>query len=105
MSEQDTAEVNRFLDDLDTESDAAAEEQHRRRVRAAVPKWEYMTLRAEAVGTAKACVLSVNGEEFDTKERPSFYEALARAGEDGWELVALEPGRVVMIFKRPLGEG
>ena len=65
-------------------------------------QWSYMTWRAEHLGGENARVRAVNGEEFDGKERPSFYEALARAGEDGWELVNVDANDGVLIFKRPV---
>ena len=66
-----------------------------------VQQWEYMTWRiSSGLGNADARVRIVNGEEFDSKERPSLYEALSRAGDDGWELVAVDSGQN-MVFKRP----
>ena len=67
--------------------------------------WEYMTWRlTNNPGTADARVRHVDGEEFDSKERPSLYEALREAGDAGWELVAT-PDNVSMIFKRRKPEG
>ena len=62
-------------------------------------QWAYMTWRVGDVGKASADVQIVNGEELDRKERPPFYEALTRAGTDGWELVGLSGD--TLIFKRP----
>ena len=68
-------------------------------------RWEYMTWRlSNSLGEADARVQIVDGERFDSKERPSLYEALIRAGEDGWELVAATDSQG-MIFKRPKAEG
>ena len=64
-------------------------------------QWEYMTWRiSSGLGNADARVQSWDGEEFSSKERPSLYEALSRAGDDGWELVAVADGQG-MVFKRP----
>jgi hypothetical protein len=65
-------------------------------------KWQYMTWRVGDFGGASAHVRIVDGEELERKERPPFYEALARAGEDGWELVGMDSD--TLIFKRPLSE-
>ena len=66
-------------------------------------QWEYMTWRiTSGLGDADARVRFVDGEEFSSKERPALYEALARAGDDGWELVAVTDGQS-MVFKRPKG--
>jgi hypothetical protein len=54
------------------------------------------------IGASDTQVRASNGEEFDSKERPSFFEALTRAGDDGWELVAFDGQG--MIFKRPFAE-
>jgi hypothetical protein len=60
-----------------------------------------MTWRiSSALGNADARVQSSDGEEFGSKERPSLYEALGRAGDDGWELVAVTDSQG-MVFKRP----
>jgi hypothetical protein len=67
-----------------------------------VPIWEYMTWRVSDLGEASAHVRIVNGEELDRKERPPFYEALARAGDDGWDLVGIASD--TLIFKRPKSE-
>ncbi len=64
-------------------------------------RWEYMTWRiSSGLGNADARVRASDGEEFDSKERPSLYEALSRAGDDGWELVAVTDDQG-MVFKRP----
>jgi hypothetical protein len=64
-----------------------------------------MTWRiTNGLGEPDARVRFVNGEELDSKERPSLYEALVHAGEDGWELVAATDSQG-MIFKRPKAEG
>ena len=66
-----------------------------------MPRWEYMTWRITGgLGAADARVRIVDGDEFDSKERPALYEALSRAGEDGWELVAVTDSQG-MVFKRP----
>jgi hypothetical protein len=64
-----------------------------------VPQWGSMTWRITGgLGATDARVRSVDGEEFDSKERPSLYEALTRAGDDGWELVAVTDSQG-MVFK------
>ena len=63
-------------------------------------KWQYMTWRVSDLGQREATVRTVNGEDFDSKERPPLYEALVRAGEDGWDLVGMDGA--ALIFKRPL---
>ena len=66
-----------------------------------VQQWDYMVWRiSNGLGAPDARVRIVDGEEFDSKERPSLYEALIRAGDDGWELVAATDGQG-MVFKRP----
>ena len=66
-----------------------------------MPSWEYMVWRiSSGLGNADARVRIVDGDEFDSKERPALYEALSRAGEDGWELVAVTDSQG-MVFKRP----
>jgi hypothetical protein len=45
--------------------------------------------------------VSVEGEEFAAEEWPPLYATLARAGEDGWELIAFDSSERAMIFKRP----
>src|SRR3954447_14592106 len=112
MSEQESqgqrhdAGVNRYLDGLDDRLDQLAEAIDKRRSRAARPsRWEYMTWRiSSGLGNADALVQSSDGEEFGSKERPSLYEALSRAGDDGWELVAVTDSQG-MIFKRPKAGG
>jgi hypothetical protein len=56
------------------------------------------------LGNADARVQSSDGVELGSKERPSFYEALSRAGDDGWELVAVTDSQG-MVFKRAKAEG
>lgn len=68
-------------------------------------KWEYTTWRVRSIWGQHAQVLVVDGVEFAAEERPPLYEALARAGEEGWELVAFDPVEGAMIFKRPKAEG
>ena len=69
-----------------------------------MPSWEYMVWRIRSgLGNADARVQSSDGEEFGSKERPSLYEALSRAGDDGWELVAVTDNQG-MVFKRPKAE-
>ena len=105
MREQDDASVDRFLDGLDDRRDELAEEQRSRRSRRDVPTWDYMTWRiTHGLGATAARVRVVDGEEVAVEERPSLYEALVRAGEDGWELVAATDSQG-MIFKRPRAEG
>lgn len=70
-----------------------------------VSKWEYTTWRVRSIWGQRAEVLVVDGAEFAAEERPPLYETLARAGEDGWELVAYDSNDGAMIFKRPKAEG
>ncbi len=110
MSEQDAtgradASVDRFLDDLDTRSGEIAGERKRRRDRAAVPGWEYMTWTTTDTKTGRAVRL-VDGERLD-EYRPES-SALVEAGVQGWELVAVVPvgGKqdFTLYFKRPMAE-
>ena len=67
-------------------------------------RWEYMVWRiSSGLGEKDARVRTVDGKEFDSKERPALYEALRRAGDDGWELVAVTDS-LGMVFKRPRAE-
>jgi hypothetical protein len=71
-----------------------------------VPKWEYLTWGTDdAFGYTGSHVNHVNGE--DATDERSIYEALAKAGEDGWELVSAiqTKYRVVLMLKRPVPEG
>src|SRR5689334_9473977 len=52
-----------------------------------VQRWEYMTWKVGDLGDAGAHVRIADGEEFARNERQPLYEALDRAGGDGWELV------------------
>lgn len=106
MSEQDSANVGRFLDGLDVEQDERAEEDARRRSRVATPGWEYMTLDTTDTKAGRAVRL-VNGERLDAY-RPE-HSALVEAGEQGWELLAVVAtgGRqeYTLYFKRLKAEG
>ena len=63
-------------------------------------RWEYMTWRlTNDLGEPDARIRFIDGRQLDSKERPSLYEALPRAGDDGWELVAMAD-RQGMVFKR-----
>jgi len=104
MNEQDTASVDRLLDDIDVHEAGQAAANQRRLSREAVPQWQYMTWRVDGFGDAGGTISIVDGNELKSQERPPLYEALARAGADGWELVAVTD-RSRMIFKRPLVEG
>ena len=64
-------------------------------------RWEYSTWKVRSILGKHAQILAVDGQEIDSEGRPSFYEALARVGEDGWELVAFDNADGAMIFKRP----
>jgi hypothetical protein len=66
-----------------------------------VQRWEYTTWKVRSIWGSHSQILMVDGQEIDSEERPSFYEALARAGEDGWELMAFNSADGAMIFKRP----
>jgi hypothetical protein len=60
-----------------------------------------MTRRlSSGLGNADARVQGSDGEELGSQERPSLYEALSRAGDEGWELVAVTDSQG-MVFKRP----
>ena len=66
-----------------------------------MPTWEYMVWRiTSGLGEKDARVRIVDGDELDSKERPALSEALSRAGDDGWELVAVTDS-LGMVFKRP----
>ena len=70
-----------------------------------VSKWEYTTWRVRSIWGQHAQILVMDGVEFDAEERPPLYAAVARAGEEGWELVAYDSNDGAMIFKRPKAEG
>src|SRR5580765_6389317 len=106
MSEQDAASVNRFLDGLDDRRDEIAGENENRRAKAAqAQRWEYMTWTTTDTKTGRSIRL-VNGERLE-EYRPE-YPALAEAGVQGWELIAVVAGsgkqEHVLYFKRPLAE-
>jgi len=67
-----------------------------------VPTWEYMTWTTTDTKSGRSIRL-VNGERLD-EYRPE-YPALAEAGEQGWELLAVVAGsgkqEHVLYFKRP----
>lgn len=62
-------------------------------------RWEYMTWKVGDLGDAGARVRIADGEEFARNERQPLYEALDRAGGDGWELVGVSGD--TLLFKRP----
>jgi hypothetical protein len=106
MSEQDAANVGRFLDGLDVEQaerEERAEDDARRRPREATA-WEYMTLDTIETKAGRAVRL-VNGERLD-EYRPE-HPVLAEVGAQGWELLAVVAtgGRqeYTLYFKRPKG--
>ena len=69
-------------------------------------KWEYLTWGTEdTFGYSGARIYHVNGEDVD--DHRSIYEALAEAGENGWELVDTikTEYRLALVFKRPKVEG
>jgi hypothetical protein len=66
-------------------------------------RYEYMTWKVGDLGEAGAHVRIVDGEELARGERQPFYEALDRAGGDGWELVGAASNDTLM-FKRPKAE-
>jgi len=70
-----------------------------------VEAWEYTTWRVRSIWGQRAEVLVVDGVEFAAEERPPFYETLARAGKDGWELIAFDSAEGAIIFKRAKVEG
>ena len=105
MSEQDSANVGRFLDGLDVERAERADEDARRRSQAA-PVWEYLTLDTTDTKAGRAVRL-VNGDRLE-EYRPE-HPALAEAGAQGWELVGVVAtgGRqeYTLYFKRRRAEG
>jgi hypothetical protein len=102
MSEQDSADVGRFLDGLDVERDERVGEDASRRSRAAMQRWEYMTWTTTETRTGRSVRL-MNGERLD-EYRPEA-PALAEAGAQGWELLAVVAtgGKHdhTLYFKRP----
>ena len=106
MSEQDAASVGRFLDGLDDRRDELADENERRRSRAARPLWEYMTWITVDTKDGRSVRL-VDGQRLE-EYRPE-HSALVEAGAQGWELVSVVPagGRQdhTLYFKRPKAEG
>jgi len=72
---------------------------------AEAPKWEYTTWKVRSIWGQHAQILMADGEELAAEERPPLYATLARAGEDGWELVAFDSSEGAMILKRPRVEG
>jgi hypothetical protein len=105
VSEQDSANVGRFLDGLDVERDEQAASDASRRSRRAVPRWEYMTWTTTETRTGRAVRL-VDGER--PEEYPPEHAALVEAGEQGWELLAVVAvgGKHdhTLYFKRPKPE-
>jgi hypothetical protein len=106
MSEQDDASVDRFLDGLDDRRDEVAGEDERRRARWAMPRWEYMMWTTTETKAGRSVRL-MNGER--PEAYPLEYPALADAGEQGWELLAVVAAGTknehVLYFKRPKVEG
>jgi hypothetical protein len=66
-------------------------------------RWEYMTWYTPKPGAPGSTVSTIDGKRMG-EERPSLYEALAAAGDEGWELVGVSPGNV-LFFKRLKAEG
>ncbi len=105
MSEQDDASVDKFLDGLDDRRDEVAEEDERRRSRRTMPRWEYMMWTTTETKAGRSVRLT-NGER--PAEYPLEYLALADAGAQGWELVAVVAAGTknehILYFKRPKAE-
>ena len=105
MSDQESADVDRFLDRLGVRSDERAEGSVSRRARSAMPRWAYMTRTTTDTKTGRSIRL-VNGERLE-QYRPESPE-LAEAGMQGWELIAVVAGsgkqEHVLYFERPLAE-
>jgi hypothetical protein len=103
--EREDASVNRFLDGLDDRRDEVAAADEKRRSRAARPPWEYMTLDTTDTKAGRA-IRQINGTRLE-EYRPE-HAALAEAGEQGWELVAVVVSGMknghTLYFKRPLPE-
>jgi hypothetical protein len=115
VSEQDSAKVNRFLDDLDARSDEIAEEQKGRRSRAAVPRWEYLVVRIyEHSGWLSWVDSHGNDGKLDLVKKAAlagdtFFPAtlLTDLGEKGWELTGVTSAgeyATTLFFKRPKAE-
>jgi hypothetical protein len=108
MSEQDEASVGRYLDRRDdAQRDQAAEADEGRRARATGQRWEHMTWLIHAAGHEGASVDSIDGRKVGEPPR-MFYETLANAGAEGWEVVASHSPSssiVVLFLKRPKAEG
>jgi hypothetical protein len=77
MSEEDSANVGRFLDGLDVELDERVGEDASRRSWAAMQRWEYMTWTTTETRTGRAVRL-VDGERLEEYRPESL--ALAEAG-------------------------
>ena len=116
MSEQDNASVDRFLDGLDDRRDEVAEEHESRRVRAAVPRWEYLVVRIyEHSGWLSWVDSHGNDGELDLVKKATlagdtFFPAtlLTDLGEQGWELTGVASAgeyATTLYFKRPKVEG
>jgi uncharacterized protein DUF4177 len=105
MSEQDSANVGRFLDGLDAERDERDEEDAQRRSQAA-PAWEYLTLDTTETKAGRS-IRMVNGERLE-EYRPE-HPVLAEVGAQGWELLAVVvtggKQEYTLYFKRPKVEG
>ena len=74
--------------------------------------WEYQTWRVEGVGSEGAVVIQLDGQHLrhrNDDHRLPFYQALADAGAEGWELTGtVSHGggySAALILKRPRQEG
>ena len=95
VSDRDDASVDR----LDEFSGA----NERRRARAGMPTWEYMTWIVGQQSSTTWVVIYVNGA-LERRASNALPEALAQAGIVGWDLVAVHPTeqqKAMYVFKRP----
>ncbi len=68
-------------------------------------KWEYLTATVGHQNQLDAKMKSINGHDLPEWKSILLVNALAILGEDGWELVGVNPGGLdpIVFFKRPWG--
>jgi Domain of unknown function (DUF4177) len=115
MSEQDSADVDRFLDRLDARSDELAEESASRRSRAAVLTWEYLFFVIGTDDHGKRFIQSSLQRYQQEDVQGDFAEIINTLGAEGWEMINCGMGspdrrffpylHMEAVFKRPKLEG